>query len=236
MWKGSIKISLTVNTSIPLLWAEFHQHSHAHVTARLNVSVNGITNPRKNKTYLFSFGVCLFVSFSFLLPTPRSFKSQVWKKEKTLHTCSSHKIWIYESLRLKKQKYSGMLQYILLDLHAVSHTILQHSKGTQKYRWNKQCYKDIFQLLNISSSSLATCQCLQGDYGGDRAKPFTLVHGRRVRGSGGKLKQERLRLVVMRDFSTVKQSGSVPRSLCHLPAWRFSRLNKALSNLVWADG
>lgn len=71
-----------MNTSIPLLQAEFHQHSHAHVTARLNVSVNGITNPRKIKTYLFSFGVCLFVSFSFLLPTPRSFKSQVWKKKK----------------------------------------------------------------------------------------------------------------------------------------------------------
>lgn len=135
MWKGSIKISLTVNTSVPLLRAEFHQHSHAHVTARLNVRVNGITNPRKNKTYLFSFGVCLFL-FHFFSPPPGAL-SQVWKKEKTLHTYSSHKIWIYESLRLKKQKYSRMLQYILLDLHAVSHTILQNLKGTQKYRWNK---------------------------------------------------------------------------------------------------
>lgn len=89
----------------------------------------------KTKLTCFLLG---FVCFFFIsLPTPRSFKSQVWKKEKTLHTYSSHKIWIYESLRLKKQKYSRMLQYILLDLHAVSHTILQNLKGTQKYRWNK---------------------------------------------------------------------------------------------------
>lgn len=32
MWKGSIKTSLIVNTSIPLLWEKFHQHFLMHTS------------------------------------------------------------------------------------------------------------------------------------------------------------------------------------------------------------
>lgn len=51
----------------------------------------------------------------------------------------------------------------------------------------------------------ATCWCLQAGYGENRARSFMLVHGRRIRDSGVKLRQE-------------------------------LRLDKALTNLVWAHG
>lgn len=66
------------------------------------------------------------------------------------------------------------------------------------------------------------------DYEGNGAGPFTLVCGRTARGSGAKLKQERLRLVARKSGS----GAGCPRSLCHLPPWKFSRPNKVLSNQV----
>jgi len=48
--------------------------SHAHFTARLNASVNGITDQRYIKTYLLFLLVFFSVSFYFSPPTPRIFK------------------------------------------------------------------------------------------------------------------------------------------------------------------
>jgi len=55
----------------------------------------------------------------------------------------------------------------------------------------------------------ATCQCLREGYGGDRARPFMLVCGRRARGSSGKLRQERLRVVQGRTFPMRWSSSAV---------------------------
>jgi len=48
------------------------------------------------------------------------------------------------------------------------------------------------------------CPYLWGGYGEDRARLFTVVHGRRMSDSGRKLKQQRFRVVTREIFFTVR--------------------------------
>lgn len=103
---------------------------------------------------------------------------------------------------------------------------LPHEERLRELGWEKRW---------LWGHRTAACSYLWGGYGEDRARLFTVVHGRRMTDGGHKLKQQKFRLVTGKSFlniRTIKFWNMVPREAGNPGRFFKTWLDKALSNLI----